>query len=175
MHTSFVAQTLRQMSVGGKHCFRNLSQVTNFQIRGFILLSFVSLEEGLPSICLYSQALTQEHKKTDHCHFLQCSWVCIELQYEKADIQKCTCNLPTPLVGQILNFIYSTHHLYLYYWQVSENMLTTEKQKEINSYWFLKHELKKNASHALGLNIVSVEVWAFSMSNCSHSHQIPTE
>lgn len=28
-------------------------------------------------------------------------------------------------------------------------MLTTEKQKEINSNWFLKHELKENASHAL--------------------------
>lgn len=46
-------------------------------------------------------------------------------------------------------------------WQVSENMLTIEKQKEINSNWFLEHELKKNASHALyGLehDTVSVEV-----------------
>lgn len=46
-------------------------------------------------------------------------------------------------------------------WQVSENMLTTEKQKEINSNWFLKHELKENASHALyGLehDIESIEV-----------------
>lgn len=56
---------------GGEHRFRNLSQVTNFQISGFILFSFMPLEEVLPPVFLYSQALPTA--QTDHCHFLQCS------------------------------------------------------------------------------------------------------